>query len=340
MTNALTRLLQERDWLLLDGATGTNLFAAGLMSGDAPELWNVDQPDKIRALHMGFIEAGSDVILTNSFGGSRYRLKLHEAQGRVRELNMAAARLARECAGAGGRPVIVAGSVGPTGEILEPVGALSHADAVDAFEEQIAALMEGGADVIWAETISSVEEFSAVSEAAANQGAPFCSTLSFDTAGRTMMGVTSEAYAALAATLAHPPLAIGANCGTGAPDLLRTVLGITGTAPGTVAIAKANAGIPKYVDGHIHYDGTPELMADYACLARDAGARLIGGCCGSMPEHMRAMRAALESRPRGPRPSLDEIRVRIGEFTSASDGTGKAADETASRRGRRGRRRA
>jgi 5-methyltetrahydrofolate--homocysteine methyltransferase len=339
MTNALTRLLQERDWLLLDGATGTNLFAAGLMSGDAPELWNVDQPDKIRALHIGFIEAGSDVILTNSFGGSRYRLKLHDAQGRVRELNMAAARLARECADTGGRPVIVAGSVGPTGEILEPVGALSHTDAVDAFEEQIAALMEGGADVIWAETISSVEEFSAVSEAAANQGAPFCSTLSFDTAGRTMMGVTSEAYAVLAATLAHPPLAIGANCGTGAPDLLRTVLGITGTTPGTVAIAKANAGIPKYVDGHIHYDGTPELMADYACLARDAGARLIGGCCGSMPEHMRAMRAALESRPRGPRPSLGEIRARIGEFTSASDGTGEAADETAARRGRRGRRR-
>jgi 5-methyltetrahydrofolate--homocysteine methyltransferase len=339
MTNTLTRLLQERDWLLLDGATGTNLFAAGLMSGDAPELWNVDQPDKIRTLHRGFIEAGSDVILTNSFGGSRYRLKLHDAQGRVRELNMAAARLARECADTGGRPVIVAGSVGPTGEILEPVGALSHTDAVDAFEEQIAALMEGGADVIWAETISSAEEFHAVSEAAANQGAPFCSTLSFDTAGRTMMGVTSEAYAALAATLAHPPLAIGANCGTGAPDLLRTVLGITGTAPGTVAIAKANAGIPKYVDGHIHYDGTPELMADYACLARDAGARLIGGCCGSMPEHMRAMRAALESRPRGPRPSLDEIRTRIGDFTSASDGTGEAADETATRRGRRGRRR-
>ncbi len=154
MTNALTRLLQERDWLLLDGATGTNLFNAGLMSGEAPELWNVDAPDKIRALHRGFVEAGSDVILTNSFGGSRYRLKLHQAQGRVRELNMAAARLARDCADAAGRPVIVAGSVGPTGELLEPVGPLTHADAAAAFEEQIAALMEGGADVIWAETMS------------------------------------------------------------------------------------------------------------------------------------------------------------------------------------------
>jgi len=340
MTNALTRLLRERDWLLLDGATGTNLFAAGLMSGEAPELWNVDAPDKIRTLHRGFVEAGSDLILTNSFGGTRYRLKLHQAQGRVRELNVAAARLARECADAAGRPVIVAGSVGPTGELLEPVGPLTHADAAAAFEEQIAALMEGGADVIWAETMSSVEEFGAVAEAAANQGVPFCATLSFDTAGRTMMGVTSDAYAALAAALPNPPLAIGANCGTGASDLLRTVMGITGATPEAVVIAKANAGIPKYFDGHIHYDGTPELMADYARLARDAGARLIGGCCGSLPAHIRAMRAALEGHTPGPRPSLDEIRARCGDFTSAHDGTGDAATAGESRRGRRGRRRA
>ncbi|MDH3668516.1 MAG: betaine--homocysteine S-methyltransferase [Paracoccaceae bacterium] len=339
MSNALTRLLAEREWLLLDGATGTNLFAAGLMSGEAPELWNVDAPDKIRALHNGFIEAGSDLILTNSFGGSRYRLKLHEAQKRVHELNKAAAEIARECADAAGRAVIVAGSVGPTGEILEPVGALSHADAVDAFSEQIAALMEGGADVIWAETISSVEEFNAVAEAAAAHDAPLCSTLSFDTAGRTMMGVTSHDFAALASGMARAPLAFGANCGTGAPDLLRTVMGITEAAPEAVVIAKANAGIPSYVDGHIHYDGTPELMADYACLARDAGARLIGGCCGSLPAHIAAMRAALEATPRGARPGLDEIRSRIGEFTSAGDGTGEGA-ATEGRRARRGRRRA
>ena len=337
MTNALAELLEQRDWLLLDGATGTNLFAAGLESGEAPEFWNVDHPDRIRALHRGFIEAGSDLILTNSFGGSRYRLKLHGAEGRVRELNMAAARLARECADAAGRPVIVAGSVGPTGEIMEPVGTLSHYDAVDAFQEQIAALMEGGADVIWAETISSEEEFRAVAEAAAKLEAPFCATLSFDTAGRTMMGVTSEGYASLAASLPVPPMAIGANCGTGAPDLLRTVMGITRTAPGALVIAKANAGIPKYADGHIHYDGTPELMAEYARLARDAGARLIGGCCGSMPEHIRAMRAALESHVPGPRPELEEIRVRVGEFTSASDGTGSdvGGDDRRARRGRR-----
>jgi 5-methyltetrahydrofolate--homocysteine methyltransferase len=336
MADLLTRLLAERDWLMLDGATGTNLFAAGLVSGEAPEFWNIEHPEKIRALHDGFIAAGADVILTNSFGGSRYRLRLHQAEGRARELSAAAARLARGCADAAGRPVVVAGSVGPTGEILEPVGSLAHADAVAAFEEQMSGLMEGGADVIWAETLSSAEELRAVAEAAARVGAPYCATLSFDTAGRTMMGVTSAGFVELIRALPVPPIAFGANCGTGAPDLLRTVLGITAAAPDAVVIAKANAGIPRYVNGHIHYDGTPALMADYACLARDAGARLIGGCCGTTAEHLVAMRAALESRPRGAQPTLDEIRGRLGEFTSADDGTGAAAERTA----RRGRRRA
>jgi len=336
MPNALEMLLETRDWLLLDGATGTNLFAMGLVSGDAPELWNVDQPDRIRALHNGFIEAGSDLVLTNSFGGSRYRLKLHDAQDRVFELNKAAAEIARECADAANHPVIVAGSVGPTGEILEPVGTLSHTDAVAAFEEQVAGLQAGGADVVWGETISSAEELNALAQAAANREAPLCTTLSFDTAGRTMMGVTSHDYAGLVTRLAQMPIAIGANCGTGAPDLLRTILGITEAAPDAIVIAKANAGIPKYVDGHIHYDGTPDLMADYARMALDAGARLIGGCCGSMPEHIVAMRAALESHQRGEKPTLDAIRARIGAFTSADDGTGDAAGGT--RRSRRGRR--
>ena len=337
MTDRLSELLETRDWLLLDGATGTNLFAMGLMSGDAPELWNVDAPDKIRALHDGFIEAGSDVILTNSFGGSRYRLKLHNAQDRVHELNAAAARIARECADAAVRAVIVAGSVGPTGEIMQPVGSLSHEDAVAAFREQIAGLMAGGADVIWAETISSEEEFNAVAEAAEAEGAPFCGTLSFDTAGRTMMGVTSSGFAGIAGGLDTPPLAFGANCGTGAPDLLRTVLGITEADGKSTVIAKANAGIPKYVDGQIEYDGTPELMARYACLARDAGARLIGGCCGTKPEHVRAMRTALEGHRPNQRPSLETIVAEIGAFTSESDGAGEPAPERG--RGRRGRRR-
>ncbi|MEM6421769.1 MAG: betaine--homocysteine S-methyltransferase [Pseudomonadota bacterium] len=331
-TDALTALLKTRDWLLLDGATGTNLFNMGLASGDAPELWNIVAPEKIRALHDGFIGAGSDLILTNSFGGSRYRLKLHDAQDRVGEINRAAAGIARAAVEAAGRPVIVAGSVGPTGELLEPVGSLPVSEAVDAFREQIRALMDGGADVIWAETISSEEELRAVSEAADAEGAPYCVTLSFDTAGRTMMGITSQRFAALVEDLPARPVAVGANCGVGASDLLRTVLGLTAAAPAIPVIAKGNAGIPKFVDGHIHYDGTPDLMADYARLARDAGARLIGGCCGTGSEHLQAMRQALEAHQPGARPPLDEIAARTGAFSSQSDGTG---EQTSGRRRRR-----
>ena len=183
MSNLLSELLAERRWLMADGATGTTLFNLGLEAGEAPELWNIDAPDKIRALHQGFVDAGSDLILTNSFGGTRHRLKLHKAEGRVKELNAAAARIAREIADGAGRPVVVAGSIGPTGELLEPVGELSFGDAVASFKEQAEGLLEGGVDVLWAETISSREEIAAIQQAAAELGAPFCGTLSFDFLG-------------------------------------------------------------------------------------------------------------------------------------------------------------
>ena len=159
--------------------------------------------------------------------------------------------------------------------------------------------------------------------------------MSFDTAGRTMMGVTAADLAALVAELPNPPLAFGANCGVGASDLLRTVRGFQAAHPSLPVIAKGNAGIPKFVDGHIHYDGTPELMADYAVLARDFGARIIGGCCGTTPAHLVAMRAALETTPPGPVPDLDTIAARLGAFSSASDGSGDgpAGRERRRRRG-------
>src|SRR6266545_22779 len=143
-TPSFTEALASRPWLLADGATGTNYFQMGLVSGDAPELWNIEHPDRVRSLHRGFIEAGADIVLTNSFGGSRHRLKLHNAQDRVREINMAAAKNARAEADAAPRPVYVGGSIGPTGEIFEPVGSLSHDEGVAAFEEQASALEEGG----------------------------------------------------------------------------------------------------------------------------------------------------------------------------------------------------
>lgn len=322
--NALSDLLETRDWLLADGATGTNLFAMGLEAGEPPELWNIDAPEKIRALHQGFVDAGSDILLTNSFGGNAYRLKLHNAQSRVAELNRAAAAIAREIADAAGRPVIVAGSLGPTGEILEPAGPLSIADAADAFEEQGAALLAGGADVLWFETLSAAEEAHAAAIAAARLNAPLCGTLSFDTAGRTMMGLSPAGYAELTGELAAVPLAFGANCGVGAPDMLRTVLSLTEADSESVIIAKGNAGIPKYVDGHIHYDGSPELMGQYAVLARGAGARIIGGCCGSTYDHIRAMRAALEATPDPVRPDLETVVEILGAFNTSEAVEGAA----------------
>ena len=336
MTDALTDLLSTRDWLLADGATGTNLFNMGLSSGDAPEFWNEQEPDKIRALYRGAVEAGSDIFLTNSFGANASRLKLHDAADRAYDLSKLAAALGREVADAAGRKVIVAGSVGPTGEIMGAAGTLSHESAVAMFEETAKGLMDGGADVLWVETISAPEEYRAAAEAFANIGAPWCGTMSFDTAGRTMMGVTSADMVKMVEGLANPPIAFGANCGVGASDLMRTVLGFVAQGTERPVIAKGNAGIPKYVDGHIHYDGTPELMADYACLARDAGARIIGGCCGTMPVHLKAMREALETRPKGPRPTLDQIASALGGFSSDSDGTG---DDDGPQRERRGRRR-
>ena len=325
MTNLLSKLLSERDWLMADGATGTTLFNMGLSSGDAPELWNADHPDRIAKLYQGAVDAGSDIFLTNSFGGTRARLKLHDAQDRAFELSKLAAEIGRDVADKAGRPVVVAGSMGPTGEIMEPMGSLTHASAVEMFHEQAEGLKAGGADVLWVETISAAEEFKAAAEAARLAGMPWCGTMSFDTAGRTMMGFTSADLAALADRLDPAPVAFGANCGVGASDLLRTVLGFRASGTEIPFIAKGNAGIPKYVDGHIHYDGTPELMARYAVMARDAGARIIGGCCGTQTVHLAAMKKALEETPPGPAPTLEEIAAQIGGFSSDSDGTGEGA---------------
>ncbi|PWJ21146.1 betaine--homocysteine S-methyltransferase [Jannaschia seohaensis] len=333
MATSLSTLLRDRDWLLADGATGTILFNMGLQSGDAPELWNETEPDKVRALYRGSVEAGSDLFLTNTFGGNAARLKLHDAGHRAGELSRMGAEIAREIADAAGRPVVVAGSMGPTGEIMAPMGPLTHEAAVEIFHQQAEGLKAGGADVLWVETISAPEELKAAGEAARLADMPWCVTMSFDTAGRTMMGTTSADLSRLVVRLPHPPLAYGANCGVGAADLIRTVMGFTGSLP---VIAKGNAGIPKYHDGHIHYDGTPELMARYATLARDAGATIIGGCCGTTPEHLRAMRAALESTPRGPIPDLADVTEALGGFSSDSDGT----DGRGPTRERRSRRRA
>lgn len=326
MTNPLDALLAEKGVLLADGATGTNLFAMGLASGEAPELWNEEAPEKITALHQGFVDAGADVILTNSFGGTRHRLKLHNAQDRVFELNRLAAAIARAVADAAGRRVIVAGSVGPTGELLEPLGAMTYAEAVDAFAEQMEGLKAGGAEVAWIETMSAPEEIRAAAEAAIRVGIPYTYTASFDTAGRSMMGLHPKDIHGVGAAMSDKPVAVGANCGVGASDILASLLDMTADAPDAAVIVKGNCGIPEFRGAKIHYSGTPELMADYVRLAVDAGARIIGGCCGTSFEHLKAMRVALDTHRKGDRPSLDEVVARIGPMRNkTADESGAAA---------------
>lgn len=318
-SNRFTHLLATRPWLLADGATGSNLFDVGLQSGDAPELWNTAHPDRIATLHRSFVEAGADIILTNSFGGTAYRLKLHQAQDRVAELNEAAARIAREVADASGREVAVAGSMGPTGEIMEPIGTLSFESARDAFAAQARSLAAGGVDVLWIETMSSREEVEAAVAGAATVGLPIVCTLSFDTNGRTMMGLSPSDFAALEKTLLPRLAACGTNCGVGASEVVACIHNLaTATGPDVVLVAKGNCGIPQYVDGAICYNGTPELMAVYARMALDAGARIIGGCCGTSPKHLRAMRDALDAHHGGPSPELEMIVSALGEVSTGA----------------------
>ena len=345
MPNRLQHLLDARPWLLADGATGTNYFAAGLETGDAPELWNIDHPERVAALHEAFLAAGSDIILTNSFGGTRHRLKLHKAEDRVAEINSAAAAIARRAADACGREVVVAGSMGPTGEILAPIGPLSEEGAAEDFAEQGAALAAGGADVLWIETMSSEEELRAAIKGAERAGLPYVCTLSFDTHGCTMMGVRPTRVARLMHELEPGPMAFGGNCGTGASELMAALLNMTeAVEPGDVLVAKSNCGIPEYVDGQIRYSGTPELMADYARLCLDAGVRVIGGCCGTTPEHVAAMHAALTAHEPGERPALEAVVARLGQVSAGAQkqlaaeedaGESDADARSGRRRGRR-----
>jgi 5-methyltetrahydrofolate--homocysteine methyltransferase len=229
--------------------------------------------------------------------------------------------------------VIVAGSVGPTGELLIPLGAMTYEDAVASFAEQMEGLKAGGADVVWIETMSSPDEIRAAAEAAVKTGLPYTYTGSFDTAGKTMMGLHPRDIHGVAGDIGAGPLAVGANCGVGASDILSSLLDMTGADPEAIVIVKGNCGIPEYRGAEIHYSGTPPLMADYARLARDAGAKIIGGCCGTSCGHLAAMRQALDDYTPGPRPTLEVIVEKIGPLRN------KTADESAALPARERRRR-
>ncbi len=340
MPVTLRELLAQKRVLLADGATGTNLFNMGLVSGDAPELWNEDHPDRIEKLHQGFVDAGSDIILTNTFGCNRHRLKLHNAQHRARELSCKAAQIARKVADASGRDIVVAGSVGPTGELFEPLGAMTMDEAVASFAEQMEGLMEGGAVVAWIETMSAREEIEAATQAARQVGIDYVFTASFDTAGRTMMGLTPRDVLEIGTAMDPAPVAVGANCGVGATDLLYSVLDMAGKEAPVALVAKANCGVPRVSGDKVIYTGTPELMGRYAQLAIDEGATIIGGCCGTANEHLAAMREAIDERlaetEKRPLPTHEEIVAATGELVNKITPQG-GGDAGAARRGRRSR---
>jgi 5-methyltetrahydrofolate--homocysteine methyltransferase len=314
MKNLLATLLETKEVVIADGAMGTNLFLLGLDKGAPGEAWNVEHPEKVKSVHQGFADAGADILLTNSFGANRVRLELHGLAGRVRELNLAAVRIARQVASSANRPVVVAGDIGPLGDLLEPLGTRSVAEAEEAFFEQAQALKEGGVDIAWIETMLADNELEAATRAVHRAGLPYVATMTFDTAGRTMMGVRPEEAMRRMRSFEWKPIAFGANCGVGPAQLVDSVLGLVRAAEGELAVvAKSNCGIPVLdADLKVSYDGTPEVMGVYACLARDAGARIIGGCCGTSARHLKAMVDALSKRPKGAPPGYPEIEKRLG----------------------------
>ncbi len=279
--------------MLADGAMGTMLFAQGLTSGDAPETWNLTQPDVIRRIHRGYLDAGARLLLTNTFGGNRLRLGLHRLDDKVDLLNRTAAILLKAEVRAAGGEALVAGDIGPSGEIMAPLGTLERDEAVDVFAEQAAALVAGGADVLWIETMSDLGEVEAAIAGArrAAPATPVVATMTFDTRGHTMMGVSPEQ--AVEALVALGADAIGANCGNGPDELVPVIDRMRAAAPDVTLVAKSNVGMPVFVDARAVYPTEPATMAAEGLRMRDAGARVIGACCGSTPAHLAAMADAL-----------------------------------------------
>jgi 5-methyltetrahydrofolate--homocysteine methyltransferase len=313
--NSLAALLEKKGRLVADGGMGTTLFQLGLRPGGTPEEWNVDEPELVAKVHRGFVDTGSDIILTNTFGGTRARLDLDKKGDRVEELNAAGVAVARTVASSVGREVIVAGSVGPTGLLFEPLGELTHEAAVELFTEQMSALAAAGADLIWIETLSATEELAAAVEAARTTGLPVVTTMSFDTHGKTMMGVPPAQLAQWWQDASSTPGAIGANCGVGMADVVAAAAQIHEADPDVIVVAKGNCGIPEVIDGALWYPTSSEDMYAYAELALDAGARIIGACCGSVPDHIAQIRSVVDSYEPNSSLDLDEVESRLGPIS-------------------------
>jgi 5-methyltetrahydrofolate--homocysteine methyltransferase len=290
--NRLAALLGPGRPVLLDGGMGTLLQDSGLEDGAPGELWNLENPDAVRAAHAAYAEAGAQLLTTNTFGGTRPRLDMHGLGERLAEVNRNAAQIARSVADQHG--LLVAGDLGPTGELLAPLGTLTAEEAQALFAEQLAALVEGGVDLVLIETLSDLAEAEAALAAAHTvaPGLPVVVTMSFDTNLRTMMGVRpGDAVVRLAAAGAD---AVGANCGRGPEEMEVIAAELARARPDDLLlVAQSNAGLPQVVGDHFEYDATPGDLAAHAGRLAALGVDLVGGCCGSTPGHIAAMGATL-----------------------------------------------
>lgn len=293
---AIENRLRNGEVLLGDGAMGTLLQERGLPPGECPELWCIERPGVVEDIHRQYLAAGSDMVECNSFGASASKLKRYGLETRVAEINRAAAALARRAAGT---RACVLGSVGPTGEFLQPYGEQTEQALHDVFHAQIAALVEGGADAVIIETMTAIEEAVVAIRAARRfDGLSVLAGFTFDRQASgtyaSMMGVSPERFAREALHAgAH---VIGANCGAGPDQMVEVVRLLRAAAPHAPILAMPNAGMPVLEDGQTVFKLTPREMADAVPALVDAGAGLIGGCCGTRPEHIAAIRDALAGR--------------------------------------------
>ncbi len=291
----LLERLADGEILISDGAMGTFLQAKGLQPGECPEAWTVTHPDAVKSIAEAYISAGSDIVSTDSFGGTCYKLKEFGLQDRAVEFNTAAARLAKEAMDDKG---YVAASVGPTGQIVEDEGGtVSERDLYDAFKDQVIALADGGADALCIETMSSVAEaVAAIRAAKENTNLAVICTFTFEAGARgfrTMMGVT-PARAAEEAVGAGADI-IGANCGNGIANMIEVTRELRAAAPNTPILIQANAGMPVFQDGKTLFKESPEDMAARVPELIEAGANIIGGCCGTTPAHIALMSEAVKA---------------------------------------------
>jgi 5-methyltetrahydrofolate--homocysteine methyltransferase len=291
--NRLTQLLGEETPVIFDGGMGTLLQERGLEGGGAGELWNLEHPDVIRKIHTEYAEAGAQVLTTNTFGGTEPRLAMHGLGDRVYDVNKAAAALASEVARQHG--CVVAGDLGPTGELMFPMGTMDEAQATALFSAQLAGLVDGGIDLVVIETMSDLAEVRAA-VAAVQQVAPdlpVVATLSFDTNLHTMMGVApAQAVTELAGTGVD---AVGANCGRGLDELESIMAAMADVRPeGLLLVGQSNAGLPHLVGDRFVYDASVDDVAAHAVRLRDLGIDMIGSCCGSTPAFTAAICAAVK----------------------------------------------